>query len=347
MMTPYYHDEASGIVIYHGDCRDILPTIETGSVDLVLTDPPYFRVKNEWWDRQWNSRTSFLSWLGELADEWRRVLKPNGSIYVFASPDMAWHVEGVIRERFNVLNSARWVKAEGWHNKTEKESLRSFLSPWEGVIVAEQRGDQYEEASKALHKDVYAPLGRYIQTERERAGLTRNEVEVALGFISSSDPTRGTALCYRWEEGSCLPTKETYERIRAVLNCQGSGEYLRREYEDLRREYEDLRREYEDLRRPFALTDRSEWSDIWQFRTVAPYESKHPCEKPLPLMEHIISASTRPGDVVLDCFAGSGSALIAARTLGRRAIGVEVMRQWCDRSIGRLQQSVMKLQEVA
>jgi site-specific DNA-methyltransferase (adenine-specific) len=38
-MKPYYHDEKAGITIYHGDCRDILPQLE--SVDLVLTDPPY------------------------------------------------------------------------------------------------------------------------------------------------------------------------------------------------------------------------------------------------------------------------------------------------------------------
>lgn len=38
-MKPYYEDLASGITIYHGDCRDVLPTLE--AVDLVLTDPPY------------------------------------------------------------------------------------------------------------------------------------------------------------------------------------------------------------------------------------------------------------------------------------------------------------------
>lgn len=38
-MNPYYHDEASGITIYHGDCRDVLPSLDP--VDLVLTDPPY------------------------------------------------------------------------------------------------------------------------------------------------------------------------------------------------------------------------------------------------------------------------------------------------------------------
>ena len=38
-MKPYFEDKQAGIVIYHGDCREILPTLEP--VDLVLTDPPY------------------------------------------------------------------------------------------------------------------------------------------------------------------------------------------------------------------------------------------------------------------------------------------------------------------
>lgn len=38
-MTPYYSE--AGITIYHANCRDVLPTLEPGSVDLVLTDPPY------------------------------------------------------------------------------------------------------------------------------------------------------------------------------------------------------------------------------------------------------------------------------------------------------------------
>lgn len=43
-MKPYYQHE--GITIYHGDCREILPTL--GPVDLVLTDPPYGVGKAEW-----------------------------------------------------------------------------------------------------------------------------------------------------------------------------------------------------------------------------------------------------------------------------------------------------------
>ena len=50
----------------------------------------------------------------------------------------------------------------------------------------------------------------------------------------------------------------------------------------------------------------------------------HPTEKPVGLLEDIITSVTRPGDLVLDPFAGSGSTLAAAKQTGRRYIGVEL-----------------------
>ena len=40
-MTPYYTDPDNGVTLWHGDCLEILPTLEAGSVDAVVTDPPY------------------------------------------------------------------------------------------------------------------------------------------------------------------------------------------------------------------------------------------------------------------------------------------------------------------
>ena len=336
---PYYQDEYA--TIYHARCEDVLPELEAGGVDLVATDPPYFRVKNEAWDRAWKDSGAFLSWLGGVADEWRRVLAPNGSLYCFAGPKLSGRVDSLLSERFRILNRIRWVKENGWHKKNKREELRSYLAPYEEVIFCEQYGDRYADASKALHKDVYAPLGRYIQQERERAGLTRSELEVALGYVSRSDPTRGTALCYRWEEGSSLPTKETYERMRGVLNKCGD-EYLRREYEELRREYEELRREYEELRRPFFADPDA--SDTWRFPTVAPYPGKHPCEKPVAMMERIVGNSSRPDALVLDCFMGSGVTLRAAANLGRKSIGIEMDERWCEKAALRLQSAPLTLE---
>jgi len=47
--------------IHNGDCLDVLPTLPAASVDLILTDPPFFRVKSEAWDRQWATPAEFLA----------------------------------------------------------------------------------------------------------------------------------------------------------------------------------------------------------------------------------------------------------------------------------------------
>ena len=39
--------------LHHGDCLDVMADMADNSVDVILTDPPYFKVKAEWWDRQW------------------------------------------------------------------------------------------------------------------------------------------------------------------------------------------------------------------------------------------------------------------------------------------------------
>ncbi|QQG38248.1 MAG: site-specific DNA-methyltransferase [Candidatus Kaiserbacteria bacterium] len=61
--------------------------------------------------------------------------------------------------------------------------------------------------------------------------------------------------------------------------------------------------------------------DIWEFKD--PQYPKYPTEKNLDLLKFIIEASSNEGDLVLDCFAGSGTTLVAAHSLGRRWIGID------------------------
>jgi site-specific DNA-methyltransferase (adenine-specific) len=306
----------SKIELLHTECLAYMQTMPDNSVDAIVTDPPYFGVKDDDWDNQWKSAGHFIEWIGELSEQWQRILKPNGSLYCFASPRMAARVEVKIAERFDVLNRARWVKDAGWHQKAEKEALRSFLSPWEEIIFAEHYGADniakgeasYVGKCDELRGFVFEPIRAYLDGERERAGVTPRQVNEA---------TR-TQMAGHWftRVQWALPTAKHYATMRELFNGQG-GDYLRTQYED-------LRTQYEDLRRPFNVTPDVPYTDVWTFRTVQAYEGKHVCEKPLALMEHIILASTRPGAIVFDPFMGSGSTGVAAVLNGRSFIGCEM-----------------------
>jgi adenine-specific DNA-methyltransferase len=335
-------DVLAGRSLYHVEyCRaeEMEARVPDGAVSLVVEDWPYYGVKDDAWDNAWPSADAFLMWLGERLEARKRIMAPNGSLYGFASPQMGWGVEGEIRKRFSVLTNIVWRKEtdRGKHAQSHKEGLREYFDNTERIIFAEQYGadslalgeSQYGARCDELRGFVFEPLRAYLDGERARAGFDRAACDRACGNQMSGH--------YFSRVQWAIPTQENYEKLRVAFNSTGCGEFLRREYEDLRREYEDLRREYEDLRReyedlrrPFTVTADVPYTDVWEFPTVQSYPGKHPCEKPAAMAEHIILASSRQGDVVLDCFAGSGVFGAAAVKLGRRYIGCDASEHWAE-----------------
>lgn len=81
--------------------------------------------------------------------------------------------------------------------------------------------------------------------------------------------------------------------------------------------------------------------DVWTGSLTRPSEKragKHPTQKPLYLLERIIQASTKPGDIILDPFAGSSTTGVAAKQLGRKFIGIEQENEYIELSKRRLSQ---------
>ena len=343
MNAPYYSDE--NVTLYCGDSLDILPTLDV-KVAALLTDPPYFKVKQDEWDNQWDKAGDFLSWMGEWLDLCKSLVAANGSVWVFTSPALTSSVERVVADRFKVLNSIRWVKQAGWHQKSDLAAARRFLTPWEGIIFAEQYADEWASLDYENRKRVFVAVGGHIAAAREGAGMARSDVAPALlGLYRNLDTAK--AMLSDWEIGKSYITPEAHEVLAGLYGAKlRPYTALRREYEDLRREYEDLRREYEDLRRPFAIADRALSTDVWTYPTVAPYAGKHPCEKPVQMLEDMIRTSTRPGDTVLDPFAGSGSTLVAAANLGRRAVGIEKDEKYCEQIAERLSRPSLDFAEL-
>lgn len=89
-------------------------------------------------------------------------------------------------------------------------------------------------------------------------------------------------------------------------------------------------------RRPF---NGKRLPDVWHFDRIVGPKQVHQNQKPVALLSQIIEKSSNPNDIVLDPFMGSGSTLVAATSLGRKAIGIELEGRYCEIAKKRLQQT--------
>lgn len=329
------------ITLVHDDCRNVLKSLPDNHIDLILTDPPYYKVKSNKWDNQWETAEDFLAWLDDIFAEFWRVLKPNGSLYVFCGPRLAAETEILIKQRFNVLNHIVWAKPNGPWLRQNKESLRSYFPATERIIFAEHYNADgvskgvvgYASKCEDLRQTVFAPLIEYFKNAREKLGVSAADINRATG----------TQMCSHWFSYSQwrLPNENQYKSLQDLFNRiakkNNQTKHLTEKYANLMNEYgelnenyqylacqfDDLKKTYERLRRPFSVSKCVPYTDVWDYSPVAYYPGKHPCEKPSNMLEDMINASSRENDLVADFFMGSGSTLKAAKKLNRHGLGVE------------------------
>jgi len=129
MMEPYYHDAAAGITIYHGDCREVLPTLSQSSVDVVLTDPPFFMPATHYqsrvdWQRSWSDTSVLASFWSVVLDAALPLLKRSGHFMTFCNGDSYPVFYPEMYRRFDFLKSLVWDKGHVglgrvWRNQHE------------------------------------------------------------------------------------------------------------------------------------------------------------------------------------------------------------------------------------
>ncbi len=319
--------------LFNDDCLAVLKNMPDESVDLIVTDPPYFRVLDEQWDRQWKTEHDFLTWLENVVIEMERVLKPEGSMYLFCSPGLSSETELLIKRHMNVLNNIRWVKPSGRFNGADKSKLRRYFNQSEAIIFAEKTsaGKGVRKADEVLKRQVFNPVIEYFIQAKDALGITSKEIDTATG----------THMSRHWFSYSqwSLPTEKHYKTLQQLFAKKAKQKRLLKTHKTLIKEYTGLLEDYrilkakvKKLRRPFKVSKETYFTDIWVAPSVQYYEGKHPCEKPRKIIEHMILASSQPGQIVGDFFLGSGVIGDVAVSNGRKFIGCEMDSQSFDKS---------------
>jgi len=86
----------------------------------------------------------------------------------------------------------------------------------------------------------------------------------------------------------------------------------------------------------FKLKSEKRWSNVWHYDRVPP--RLHPSEKPIGLISKLVVCGSVEGETILNPFVGSGTTLLAAKRLKRRAIGIELSEAYCQIAVQRLSQ---------
>lgn len=298
-----------------GDCLEVMKTIPDGSVDMILTDPPYGTTACKW-----DSVIPFESMWVEL----KRIIKSNGVIVLFASQPFTTKLIHSNMEMFRYS----WV----W----EKEQGVNFLSAnkqpmkvHEDIIIFyTDLGGQRGAASE------YNPIRDYLKNERKLAGLTAKKAKNILGNTMGGHYfTNGVQFC--------IPTEENYKKL------QSTG-FFSLSYSELKRWCDELELNIKTptynpqmtIGVPYVSGGGNSGevtSGVQKIQTkntgtryprsIQKFKREtglHPTQKPVALLEYLIKTYSNIGDVVLDFTMGSGSTGVAAKNLNRSFIGIEL-----------------------
>ncbi|MDR3642467.1 MAG: site-specific DNA-methyltransferase [Candidatus Doudnabacteria bacterium] len=341
-----------------GDCLEVLKLIPDNSIDSVVTDPPAgIGFMNKEWDSDKGGRDKWIEWLARILCECNRVLKPGGHALVWALPrtshwtafalenagfeirDIQHHLFGTGFPKSLNISKAIDRKQEVKHPKNTP--ISESAKQWQGWGTALKPAvEHWLLARKPLSEKTIAEN----VLKWDVGGLNIDACRVETDEVISAEygQRSGTGR-YSWNLKKKKIEKQglwnTKGRFPANLIHDGSPIVLA----ELPKARFFYCAKASKAERDLGLENMEAKAGI---RTNAPRENEaartkptknnHPTVKAQALMQYLIKLITPPNGIVLDCFAGSGSTLVAAKTLGHPFIGIEKFQGYVDIAKARL-----------
>lgn len=312
-----------------GDCLALMQDMPDESIDLIVADPPYYKIDSNEWDNQWKSLDDYIAWLEVRTNEMQRVLKKNGSLYIFGDDHRIAYIQVMLDRKYSFLNHLVWYKRNNQAIKGANQSRR-FVSVSERILFYEQQSLNGLPATglQEIHStvDCFARIKEYMRDEYKKVMVKQGFItkEECNEYLNGITNTKSVVTRHYFADSQyCFPTAELYAKL------QTTG-FFRREYEDLRRPFNHLNKMYEVFDIP--IINGKDNTD-------------HTTTKPVKLITQLIKSSSNQGDIVLDPFLGSGTTLQACMNTDRHCIGFELEDKWQDVYRNRLRHDVGKISD--
>ena len=273
-------------ICYNADCIEKMQTFEENSVDLVVADPPYWKVVGEKWDYQWKTEKDYVEWSLKWIKEVSRILRIGGTFYCFGYfrtlALLVPHLEDMgleLRQQIILDKGMRAVSGRA----TKKYKI--FPNVTESILFIIKDNKQFVKP--------------FLKERQKALGLTAKQINEALGVKSNGGGMwsiyTGKNVCEQF------PTEELWNKLSSIL---------------------DFKMPYNKVAQTF--NPQLGYTDVWTDIDFYKEKHLHPTQKPLKLIRRLIEASSNEGDIVLDPFSGAGSTQLSSIQLKRHYIGIEL-----------------------
>ena len=281
--------------IYNEDCLETMKRIDDKSVDLIIADPPYFRIlKNEDWDK-FSNIDEYLEWSNTYISELIKKLRLNGTLLLY----------GCCRNFNTLANLNIIIESNGMEFVQEiiidkgiksvagrtNPNIKMLPPVSENIIV-------YRKDAKPFVKKIL----KGKQKEYKKTGKEMNEI---LG-CKSNGGGNWTKYCGN-TEFPLFPTKEHWNTLN--------------DYFELNIDYDSIKITYNPIA---GITN------VWNNINFYIKNRKHPSQKPLELSKRCVNIFSDKNDLVYIPFAGSGSEIEACIINNRNYIASEINSNYID-----------------
>ncbi|MCX6359751.1 MAG: DNA methyltransferase [Armatimonadetes bacterium] len=345
--------------LYYGDNLDVLRKhMPDASVDLVYLDPPFNSQRNynvlfkeqsglqspaqikaftdtwEWSEEAYqtflhecrnprllnlvqgftqmlgrNAVTAYIAMMAPRLAELHRVLKPTGSLYLHCDPTASHYLKLVLDAVFEPTrfrSEIIWQRTSAHNDSGQGRKQHGRIHD---VVLFYTKGDdwQWNQTYTPYDQDYLDTFYRHVEPATGR--LYR------LGDLTApggADPAKrnphyeflGVTRYWRFAKERM---EELWQAGRVIQTRPGAVPAYKRYLDEMP-----------------GVPIQDVWTDIPPLGAQARERLGYPTQKPVALLERILSASSNPGDVVLDPFCGCGTAVVAAQRLGRQWVGIDV-----------------------
>lgn len=273
-----------------GDAIKEIRKLPSNSVDLVIADPPYWKVINEKWDYQWRTENDYINWTKQWIKEIARVIKKTGLFYLFGYfRTLAYLLAEIERENFSLRQQIIINKGIKAISGRATKNYKMFPNVTESILF--------------FNYNHQPEIKRFLLEKQRDKGLTAKQINEAMEVKSNGG---GLWSLYTGENILAqVPTKEQWEKLEKILG---------------------FRKPYSEVN--FIFNPQMGFTDVWEDIDFYKEKRYHPTQKPLKLIERIIKASTRESMIVLDPFIGAGSTALACINLKRNYIGIDIDEEY-------------------